>query len=37
MSVFVTMNLYGGDHEIERMMAIQDTQGFLDRLRPSGG
>jgi hypothetical protein len=36
-SLFVTMNLYGGSHEIERTMVTQETQEFLDRFRPLGG
>jgi hypothetical protein len=35
--VFMTMNLYRGDREIEKTMITQETQGFLDRFRPPGG
>jgi hypothetical protein len=37
LSVFMTVNLYGGGREIERMMVTQETQEFLDRFGPHGG
>jgi hypothetical protein len=37
LSWFVTIILYGGGHEIKKMMVTQELQEFLDRFRPPRG